>query len=154
MLFLFANVETFVPNFNYDSGVNIARMSEFTEPQQVNPVGTDNANLSNDSNPYLDNPTIAFFPFGSERLLSSWSNMTGFIFAVSPEEFWSISIYPLVSGSKEADSITPESIWLLKDNVDENLKFPFIKAEFLSDELTSINKELDLNSYSEETIIR
>ena len=66
--------------------------------------------------------------------------MTGFIFAVSPEEFWSISIYPLVSGSKEADSITPESIWLLKDKVDENLKFPFIKAEFLSDELTSINK--------------
>ena len=44
----------------------------------------------------------------------------------------------MLNGSNVADFVNPASIWLEKERLDENLKFPFICAEFLLVELTSI----------------
>ena len=63
--------------------------------------------------------------------------------AVSPDEFKLTSIYPSLRPSCNADIVRPELIWLLNDWLDVNFTFPFIKADILSVELTSIERGSD-----------
>ena len=81
------------------------------------------------SNPYFDNPTVAFLPSKEPTLLSRSLKTSGLITIVSPVLLLSTFKYPLTNELDKEELTTPLSICVEKVSLDTNFNSPFIWAE-------------------------